>query len=163
MADEYDSRSKHNKLLLLRTRELDSWPLESLIEMSRDPDPEVRDWAVFAIAARDDDGDEVRNALIERATDSDFDARSEALWGLARRREERALPLLIEALQGEQIGTLFVEAAGFFARPELVEPLEDLQACWEDDVDLLAEALARCRGEHLTGGRLWDVVTANDR
>ena len=151
-----------NKLLLLRTREIDAWQLDSLLELMRDPHHEVRDWATFTVAARDDDGEEVRQALLARASDRDFDARSEALWGLARRRDARAIPLLIEAIGSDEVGELYVEAAAYLARPELVAPLEALSEWWDADPSLLAEALRRCRSEPGTGGRTWEFVPSND-
>ena len=162
MSDSDDKTSRHNKLLLLRTRAVDEWDIQTLIKWSRDPDSGVRDWATFAIAVRDEDSDDVRQALLERAADSDLDVQSEALWGLARRRDARGLAFLIAALQDGWIGTLLIEAAAYFARPELVEPLVALGE-WEDDPELLAEAIARCRGEQVERGRCWDIVSANDR
>jgi len=78
-----------NKLLLLRTRQIDEWDLPSLLAMMRHADGGARDWATFALAARDDDSEEIRQALLESAADLDFTARSEAIWGLARRRDTR--------------------------------------------------------------------------
>lgn len=163
MTDHDHERATQNKLLLLRTRAIADWELSSLLAMMKDADPGVRDWATFALAARDDDSEEVRQALLERASDADFDARSEAIWGLARRRDGRALPLLKAALEGDQIGTLFLEAAAYFARPELIPVLEELQEWWDQDTALLEEALARCNGMSVAGGRTWDLVPANER
>ena len=161
MRDRSDPIAMENKLLLLRTRDLDAWELNSLIELSRDEDSKVRDWATFAIAARDDDGEHVREVLLDRVADSDFDTRSEAIWGLARRRDPRALPLLLEAFEGAEVGTLFVEAAGFLADARLIEPLEQLLD-WDEEAELLDEAIARCRGEIRLGRRTWEVVPANE-
>ncbi|MBX3560810.1 MAG: HEAT repeat domain-containing protein [Sphingomonas sp.] len=163
MADDDPKRATLNKLALLRTRAVDDWELSSLLAMMRDADPGVRDWATFALAARDDDSQEVRQALLERAGDSDFDAKSEALWGLARRRDTRALPLLVASLEGDQIGILFIEAAAYFARSELLPALEGLRDWWDLDTALLEEALARCKGLSVPGGKTWDLVPANDR
>lgn len=162
MSDD-DLKATHNKLLLLRTRPVDEWDLASVLSMMRDSDPGVRDWATFALAARDDDSEEVRQALLERASDPDFDARSEAVWGLARRRDHRALPLLLAVFEQDDIGTLHVEAAAYLARPELVQPLRDLRSWWDADDGLLDEAISRCRGIPVAGGRCWDLVPANDR
>jgi HEAT repeat protein len=156
-------QSRDNKLLLLRTRPVEEWSLPSLFEMMLDADAGIRDWATFALAARDDDSHEVREALLSRATDLDFDARSEAIWGLARRRDPRAVPLLLTALKSDEIGTLFVEAAGYLASAEFVEPLEQLLGWWDADTTLLEEAIARCQGKTVAGGRCWDIVRANDR
>ena len=163
MDDQDQANTTRNRLLLLRTRPVDDWDLASLIAMMRDPDNGVRDWATFALAARDDDSKEVRQALLDRSTDPDFDARSEAIWGLARRRDPRALPLLLAALEGDEVGTLFVEAAGYLAHAKLVEPLEGLREWWDGEPSLLTEAILRCKGKSVPSGRLWDLVPANDR
>ena len=161
MSDDSGPTDSHNKLLLLRTRDLDSWELDSLVEMTGDCDPRVRDWATFAIAARDDDGENVRRLLLERATDSDFDTRSEAIWGLARRRDRRALPLLFEALHGERVGTLLIEAAGYLANREFIEPLKQLLVDWDEETELIEEVIARCRGK-IRSRRSWEYVPANE-
>lgn len=162
MSDD-ERKATQDKLLLLRTRPIDDWEPASLLSLMCDPDPGVRDWATFALAARDDDSEEIRKALLERASDPDFDARSEAVWGLARRRDRRALPLLLTAFEQDDLGTLHVEAAAYLARPELVQPLEALRPWWDVDDGLLDEAISRCRGIQVTAGRCWDLVPANDR
>jgi hypothetical protein len=74
----------------------------AMIGLSRDKDPEVRDWATFGLGTlSSEDGPEIREALLERAEDAYHDARAEALFGLAVRRDPRAVPHLIRALQAE--------------------------------------------------------------
>lgn len=163
MDNDEQSTAAQNKLLLLRTRPVEDWDLSSLLTMMRDSNDGVRDWATFALASRDDDSEEVRQALLARATDLDFDARSEAIWGLARRRDIRALQPLLVALEGDEIGTLSIEAAAYFARSELVAPLEAIREWWDLDTALLEEALLRCQGKSVPDGRAWDLVPANDR
>jgi HEAT repeat protein len=154
--DASDRRRTANKLVALRNRPVEAWKVESLIELSRDAADEVRDWATFALATRDDDCEEVSAALLERVNDTDLDTRSEALWGLARRQDLRALSPLCAALESDLVGELLIEAAGFFARPELVQSLEALLQ--DSDDDLIAEALARCRSEDRSTGGRWDYV-----
>jgi HEAT repeat protein len=157
-----DANATRNRLLLLRTRPVEEWTQASLLAMMRDADDGVRDWATFALAVRDDDGEEVRQALLERADDPDFDTSSEAVWGLARRRDRRALRLLVAALESDIVGRLSVEAAACFARPELVAPLERLREWWDGDPALLEDALARCRGRTVRRGRSREPIPAND-
>lgn len=73
---------------------LDSRAMMALQRLSRDPDSDVRDWATFALAETDDDDAETVGALLERAGDSDYDTRCEAIYGLARRRHPLAAQLV---------------------------------------------------------------------
>jgi len=160
--DDGDQHSAENKLVLFRARPLEAWETRTLLSLSRDPHERVRDCATFALAARDDDDPVIRQALIDRIDDADFDTRCEALWGLARRQDERALRPLLNALKGDVVGELLVEAAGFLARPVLVDALQALQPWWDADPELLADALARCRGESAGSDRRWNLLPAND-
>jgi HEAT repeat protein len=80
----------------------DDLAVETLVELSRDPDPDVRDWAIFGLGmqiARDDP--QIRDALVARLDDPDDDARGEALRGLAVRGDERAIPQLLIELESQ--------------------------------------------------------------
>lgn len=73
-----------------------------LLELMRDEDERVRDWATTSIGvAIEIDGSEIRDALLGRVSDQDAATRGEALSGLARRRDERLLPYLIAELEGQ--------------------------------------------------------------
>ena len=122
--------------------------IEPLIELSRDPDAHVRDWATFALGTQVDvDTPELRQALVERLTDEDFDARGEAFVGLARLRDRRLLPALQAELASDCVGRLSVEAASLIGDPSLYPLLVALQGWWDEDGDrvLLQEALQACR------------------
>jgi len=72
-----------------------------LLELMRDDDERVRDWATTSIGGTIEiDGGEIRDALLERISDPDAATRGEALAGLARRRDQRLLPHLIAELEG---------------------------------------------------------------
>src|SRR3954453_974481 len=80
----------------------DDRAVEALIELSGDSDGDVRDWATFSLGVRiDRDSAEVREALAARLGDPHGDTHAEAVRGLARRRDERALEAL---LGGEAAG-----------------------------------------------------------
>ena len=81
-----------------------------LVELTNDISEAVRDWATFSLGSGDlkDDGTmsykdcaEIRAALSKRLNDSYEDARHEAIWGLAFRRDPRGLKLLLEALESD--------------------------------------------------------------
>jgi HEAT repeat protein len=85
--------------------------LATLRELSRDPDSDVRDWATFGLAQSDTDDADTREALFARIDDSDADTRAEAMYGLAKRADERVRdPLRLELERGD-VGSLVVEAA----------------------------------------------------
>ena len=119
--------------------------ISSLIRLSRDDEPQVRDWATFSLATQTDDGRElIASTLLNRVEDCDFDTRSEALVGLARRADLRVIPYLCNELCSDRVGQLAVESAKILARPELVAPLQKLSKWWDVDAVLLAGALAAC-------------------
>jgi hypothetical protein len=123
----------------------DPLAIESLIELSKDDDARVRDWATFGLGQQlDADTPSLREALIERLTDSDEEARGEALIGLARRGDARLIPALINELESESVGTLAVEAAELIADPQLYSALVALRDCWDVNADLLEAAILAC-------------------
>ncbi|MDR3636956.1 MAG: HEAT repeat domain-containing protein [Isosphaeraceae bacterium] len=119
--------------------------LQALIELTRDPEAHVRDWATFSLGTQvETDTPELRQALAERLGDDDDDTRCEALVGLARRGDERVLPALHKELSSELVGTLAVEAAALIGRPELHPVLVALESWWDVDKELLDEAIRAC-------------------
>ncbi|MER7702864.1 HEAT repeat domain-containing protein [Kitasatospora sp. NPDC097605] len=137
--------------------------VRALIGLTRDPDPEVRDWATFTLGFQcEADGPEVRAALWERTGDEYPDAREEGVRGLARRRDPRAVPLLGELLADpDGAAVLTFRAAEILAAPELLPLLED----YDPDDHGVAEALAACdpaRRRRLED-RAWDLACAVER
>jgi hypothetical protein len=98
--------------------------LDALIALTRDPDPEVRNWATFGLGWQlPVDGPEVRAALWARTADEYADAREEGVRGLARRRDGRAIPLVAALLATRDAHVHTFDAAAFLGAPELVGPL----------------------------------------
>jgi hypothetical protein len=154
MANDPASIASRNRLVLLQARDIDDWNVDTLIEWSSDENSDVRDWATFALAISDQDSEAIRNALLARVCDVDFDTRSEAILGLASRRDHRVLPHLVEALARENVGALSIEAAGLLGLEELRAPLERLVGWWDVDEELLTEAIESCRAPRNDGGGL---------
>lgn len=76
--------------------------ISTLIELMDDASDEVRDWATFGLGSLcDEDTPEIRDALRKRLDDSSLDARNEAIWGLAQRKDPGGLELLLEHLESE--------------------------------------------------------------
>jgi HEAT repeat protein len=83
-----------------------------LIELTRDVDDSVRDWATFALGTQcDADGPEIRKALADRLCDSDNEVRGEAMVGLARRADTTVIDCVAEALESLDPGQLVFDAA----------------------------------------------------
>ena len=123
----------------------DPTAIRALIELSKDEDDLVRDWATFALGQQiDTDSPALREALVERLSDSDFDARGEALIGLARRGDRRVIPALVVELESGRVGTLAVESARMFADPQFFSALIALKEWWDVDVELLNDAIQAC-------------------
>ena len=77
--------------------------IQSLLRLTSDVDHDVRDWAVFGLGVLgDSDSPEVRDALVVRLNDSFADAREEALVSLAKRKDQRVLPVLTAELKAAQ-------------------------------------------------------------
>ena len=86
--------------------------VEALLQLMRDEDQEVRDWATFGLGVQgDQDSEEIREALVCRLDDSCQEAREEAIAGLAKRHDPRALPHLLAALDDEWTSVPIIDAA----------------------------------------------------
>lgn len=139
-----DPGVRHGVVLALMGHE-DQRAVECLIELSQDEDAHNRDWATFGLGTQINlDTPAIREALIERVNDADFDTRSEAITGLVQRGDLRVIPALMHELTSECVGTLAVEAAATIAAPELLPHLLALKEWWDVDAGLLAQAIEAC-------------------
>nr|WP_239542740.1 HEAT repeat domain-containing protein [Micromonospora terminaliae] len=121
--------------------DVDRSVVATLVNLCGDVDPEVRNWAAFALGWQSTvDGRPVRQALWERTSDSYGEAREEGIRGLARRRDPRALPLVAGLLAEESVHPSTFEAAAFLAHPSLVPLLEEFDPTSEN----VATALREC-------------------
>lgn len=124
----------------------ESASIDALIELSRDLDDNVRNWATFALATMEEvDTPALRDALIARLSETDREIQGEALRGLAWRRDARVLEPLLHALSAPIVDELAIEAAGDLAEPSLVPLLRALEK--ESDpltADVLAAAIVKC-------------------
>jgi len=115
-----------------------------LIELTQDPEGDVRNWATFALAKSDVDTPELRQILLYRTRDANADARGEAMCGLAYRGDARVVEPLLLSLAGEP-GYLSLMAARMIGDPRLYPALQRLAARGTYDAEDLAAALAACR------------------
>ncbi len=128
--------------------------LDALFALMEDTDSEIRDWATFGLGAQlAVDTPEVRDALAARIGDEgeDGDVGGEALAGLARRHDSRALEPILHWLERRDPhpGTLILEAAAELADSRCLPALYALRAD-DDDADdsswtaALAAAIDAC-------------------
>ncbi|MEU3459171.1 HEAT repeat domain-containing protein [Streptomyces sp. NPDC006733] len=141
----------------------DGSDVRALIALTRDQDPEVRNWATFTLGFQlEADSPAIRAALWERTTDGDPDAREEGIHGLARRRDRRAVPLLVgllEAPEGAHVRTF--GAARIMGVPELLPALLG----YEPDGVGVTAAVSACdpRQRARLDAAAWELVCALHR
>ena len=86
--------------------------ITTLLRLTADADPQVRDWSTFGLGVLGDaDTQEIRDGLASRLSDSDQDAREEAIVGLAKRLDRRTLQPLVELLNQPNYSYRALEAA----------------------------------------------------
>jgi HEAT repeat protein len=107
--------------------------VDTLLELMRDEDDDVRDWATFGLGTCSKaDNPQIRDALFRALSDSCEDASAEALVGLANRHDRRVLPELLARLQKPDIDYYTSEAAcemlGNYDVPETCTPADYIEA-----------------------------------
>jgi HEAT repeat protein len=103
----------------------DDLAVAALIRLSADWDGDVRDWATFSLAVQiERDTPELREALAARLSDDHGDTRAEAIRGLARRHDPRAVGPALAADLSPEIKEAIEELAGSTGDPRLTERLE---------------------------------------
>ena len=84
----------------------------NLLELTRDSDADVRDWATFGLGVQGDcDTPEIRDALADALSDENQDVREEAMVGLGKRKDRRVLAPLLEALEQPNLTVRVTESA----------------------------------------------------
>lgn len=148
--------------------------IDALIELSKDEIEDIRSKATFEIAMLEVDTPDIREALFQRLNERGNwildDIHESALYGLARRKDERVLEPLLKELhllkefEEDAIGWhledgsvifltfevenfLILEAAKEFADQRLLPVLSKLQEQWGDDIEPLQEAIEACQSK----------------
>ena len=125
--------------------------VQTLVRLSKDDDAHVRDWATFALGALSTvDTSMLRDALVERLSDSDVDVRGEAMRGLALRKDMRVADAILDELQRPGGSDLAIDAASEMPRNEFLPLLEALLAS-NPDAENVTLAVAECRRTILNG------------
>lgn len=131
----------------------DDASVAALLVLATDPDSDTRDWATFALGTiHDADTAEIRERLWHNLGDSDEGVRGEALAGLASRKDERVIAVLLERLD-DNCMVFELDAAEMMASPLLLGRLnaikdavvrnEDSSSYWHNRLD---SAIAACAG-----------------
>lgn len=120
----------------------DAASVATMIGLTEDPDPEVRNWATFGLGfLMAVDTGAVRAALWARTADDSAEVRAEGVRGLARRRDRRAVPPLAALLDAEGgAHVLTFQAVAILGAPELLPYLLN----YDPDDPGVAEALSAC-------------------
>jgi HEAT repeat protein len=106
--------------------------VDTLLELMRDTDEDVRDWATFGLGVLGNlNSEEIRDAFWQTIHDSNRDVREEALVALSKRKDRRVLPVLIAELSQPEITDRVTEAAEAFLS-------EEEQATERSPVDYIA-------------------------
>jgi len=118
--------------------------IQQLIQLSADSDSDVRDLATFALGTQLKlDSPEIRDALAARLDDPDDDARGEAMIGLVRRQDLRAIPAIQQDL-ATCVSEKALEAAALSRSPELLPALIALRGLPSLPAEFLESVIADC-------------------
>ena len=125
---------------------------EVCVEFAERPHVVIQNRVVDLPRAHDLGVSEIRDALLARINDEEEDTAGEALVGLARRNDPRAVDHIIRRLEDGDVGNLIVEATEALASPRCLPALYALRDDeWDRDDprgELLAAAIEAC--EHRT-------------
>jgi HEAT repeat protein len=139
-----DAEVRHGVVLALTGHE-NQTAIDVLMELSRDEDAHVRDWATFALGQQIGlDTRAIREALAARLDDTDYDTRCEAIVGLAKRGDRRVIPIISKELASDGVGSLVVEAVTMIPDSRFYPQLIALQEWWDVSKGLLSEAIEAC-------------------
>jgi HEAT repeat protein len=100
--------------------------IDTLIELSKDKDSDVRDWATFGLGTQIKlDNELIREALWNRTNDKDVGTRDEAIFGLAKRKDKRIKEILKRELENiDEFGSLILESIEEFNDKDFINLIE---------------------------------------
>jgi HEAT repeat protein len=123
----------------------DDLACNALVILSGEQDLDTRNWATFGLGTLcERDSTVIRQALVTRLSDSDDEVRGEAMVGLARRQDVRAVEAILTELGRQDVLNLAIEAAEEMPRLEFLPRLEELLVAHPDHEDI-QRAVERCR------------------
>jgi HEAT repeat protein len=135
-ADHHDSKVRFAAAFALGCFPNSASAIDALLALTSDSSASVRDWAVFGLGVLGEvDSHRIREALIRRLDDVDEDVREEAIVGLAKRRDDRVVPMICQILDNPEIISYRAEEAARF--------LLDLEKSADRTAEELRTALLR--------------------
>jgi len=111
----------------------DETAIKTLIKLSDDRSPKIRNWALFGLGTQiKSDNKEIRKILYKHCFDKDEQSKQEAIKGLANRKDERVYEIILNELKSENLGSLIFETImdiknGEIFLPELLKILKNSQ------------------------------------
>ncbi|MGB0429319.1 MAG: HEAT repeat domain-containing protein [Bacteroidia bacterium] len=101
--------------------------IDTLIELSRDKNSEIRDWATFSLGTQiRTKSSEISHALWERINDKSELVRFEAIAGLAKRQDKNLKEVLIKELKNiNHNGQIILESIEDYGDLDFIELLEN--------------------------------------
>ena len=132
--------------------------VDSLIELSRDRDKRVRNWATFGLGSQlEDQSSNTCKALTDRLRDDNYEVRGEAITGLVRRNHPGMINYMKQWLdyeiENEDVLLESLEAAELFASPSIYTRLLAIKDILSDcaDPDLLKQLNGALKACHPDG------------
>lgn len=123
----------------------EEYAVQALCRLTADQDREVRNWATYAIGSGiDSHSKAIRKALWARLGDTDDEIKCEAIWGLAKRKDARVVPFVLQLLKEHGCFTPTLEAAASLASSVLLDELLNIEKSGCDN-EVLAAAIDACR------------------
>jgi hypothetical protein len=113
--------------------------IDVLIALSSDKSEHVRDWATFSLGQQiETDNEKIREALWKRVNDRHSDTRCEAICGLAKRKDARAVELIRRELLADdgkgEYGAMVFDAIEEFRSRKFLPLLErNLEVAKKDE------------------------------
>jgi hypothetical protein len=101
--------------------------IETLIMFSDDKSPEVRNWATFGLGTQiEKNTKEIKNALWARVEDENIHARSEAIIGLANRKDKKVNEQIGKEIAKQSFNALIFDAITTLKAKEFLPTLKKI-------------------------------------
>ena len=115
-----------------------------LINLLKDPNGDVRNWAAFAININKYDNSDIRDCFVEMLQDKNEEVRIEAIIGLSYRKDKRVLSVLCDELKKNTVYDDIIEAAGELGDKTLL-PVLDTMLYKFDDNEIITSAIDKLK------------------
>ncbi len=86
----------------------------------------MRDWATFYLGQSDSNSKKIKEALWKRINDKDENTKFEAIFGLAKRKDERIVEIIIKELKKRDFQNLLFDAILEFKKEKFLPLLQEI-------------------------------------